>query len=146
MHIQFKGIPVDGTLTSFVSKLKTQGYEYIASQDGMALLTGKFAGYPGCDIIVVSTNNTVWKVVVELPEQSTLSDVLSRYEEFKQSFKLKYSAQPEVCEELSESYKSEQIAYIGFKNKVSQWASLFKIPGGTVLLEVEASSESFVAI
>ena len=139
-HIQFKGIPVDGTLSSFVEKLITQGFDYIAEQDGLALLTGKFAG---CNIIVVSARNTVWKVVVEFPEQSTLSDVKKRYEEFKQSFKLKYNVDPKVIEELDDRYKSEQIAYIGFKNKVSQWASLFEIPGGSVVLEIQASSDSY---
>lgn len=142
-HIQFKGIPVDGTLSSFVEKLKTQGFDYITEQDGIALLTGKFAGYSGCNIIVVSTKNTVWKVVVEFPEQSTLSDVKNRYEEFKQSFKLKYNVDPKVIEELDDRYKSEQIAYIGFKNKASQWGSLFEIPGGTVILEIQASSDTY---
>ena len=142
-HVQFKGIPVDGTLSSFVNKLKTQGFEYLASQDGIALLTGKFAGYPSCDIYVVSTNNTVWKVVVEFPEQKTLTDVMNRYDEFKQSFKLKYNVEPQVLEELAEGYKSEQIAYLGFKNKASKWYSLFEIPGGTVVIEIQSSSNSY---
>ena len=132
-HVQFKGIPVDGTLSSFVNKLKTQGFEYLASQDGIALLTGKFAGYPSCDIYVVSTNNTVWKVVVEFPEQKTLTDVMNRYDEFKQSFKLKYNVEPQVLEELAE----------GYKNKASKWYSLFEIPGGTVVLEIQSSSNSY---
>ena len=80
---------------------------------------------------------------MEFPEQSTLSDVKKRYEEFKQSFKLKYNVDPKVIEELDDRYKSEQIAYIGFKNKVSQWASLFEIPGGSVVLEIQASSDSY---
>lgn len=142
-HIQFKGIPVDGSLSSFVQKLKNQGYVYRAEQDGIALLTGKFAGYSECEIYVVSTKNTTWKVAVLFPEQTTLVDVMNRYDEFKQSFKLKYNVEPKVFEELAEGYKSEQIAYLGFKNKASKWYSLFEIPGGTVILEIQSSSDSY---
>ena len=33
-HMKFKGIPIDGTLNSFVQKLKDKGYTFIGQQDG----------------------------------------------------------------------------------------------------------------
>ena len=42
-HMKFKGIPMEGTLNSFVQKLKEKGYTYLGQQEGMALLKGEFA-------------------------------------------------------------------------------------------------------
>lgn len=39
-HMKFKGIPMEGTLNSFVQKLKGMGFTYIGAQDGMAILKG----------------------------------------------------------------------------------------------------------
>ena len=47
-HMKFKGIPIEGTLNSFVQKLKDKGYTFIGQQDGMAILKGEFAASKGC--------------------------------------------------------------------------------------------------
>ena len=44
-HMKFKGIPMEGTLQSFTTKLKAKGYTPIGIQDGVSLLKGEFAGY-----------------------------------------------------------------------------------------------------
>ncbi len=53
-HLTFKGVPIDGTLNQFVSKMKAAGFTSEGVQDGTAVLSGDFAGYKEC-IIVVST-------------------------------------------------------------------------------------------
>ena len=35
-HLTFKGVPIDGTLTEFVSKLKQKGLTHIGTEDGTA--------------------------------------------------------------------------------------------------------------
>ena len=47
-HLTFKGVPIDGTLTEFVTKMKTAGFTHLGTQDGMAALQGDFAGYKNC--------------------------------------------------------------------------------------------------
>lgn len=42
-HMKFKGIPMEGTLNSFVQKLKEKGFTYIGTQNGMAVLEGEFS-------------------------------------------------------------------------------------------------------
>lgn len=44
-HMKFKGIPMEGTLQTFTTKLKTKGFTPIGIQDGVSMLTGEFAGY-----------------------------------------------------------------------------------------------------
>lgn len=43
-HMKFKGIPIEGTLNSFVQKLKDKGYTFIGQQNGMAILKGGICG------------------------------------------------------------------------------------------------------
>lgn len=135
-HIQFKGIPVDGPLTSFVSELNKQGYTLSSIEDGKAFLTGKFAGYPDCMIGVASSKGTVWKVIVIFNDEDSWVNILSKYQEFKQSFQLKYNTTPDSVESLDDFYSQGGLIYHGFKEEKNVWVSLFSVPGGNVLLEI----------
>lgn len=41
-HLSFKGVPIDGTLNEYVSKMKTAGFSYLGTQDGTAILPRRF--------------------------------------------------------------------------------------------------------
>ncbi len=139
-HLKFKGIPIDGPLNSFVSSLKSQGFISLWIQDGIASLSGTFAGYPQSNVIVVSTNDVVWKVIVTLPEQDTWASVKQRYEEFKVSFETKYKVKPE-SEETFPGYPNEGsgVEYLAFSDERATWASLFIIPNGYAQLSIKSS-------
>ncbi len=47
-HLKFKGVPIDGTLSEYVSKMKQAGFQLIETDDGVAVLEGEFAGYKDC--------------------------------------------------------------------------------------------------
>lgn len=136
-HLKFKGIPIDGSLNSFVSKLKAQGFSYKAEQDGIALLEGTFAGYTQCELVVVSTNDVVWKVVVMLPANDKWNDVKRNYDIFKKAFTEKYNVSP-IIEEHIDSHGGEgsgMEAY-SFKDDKAVWRSDFTVPGGTARVEI----------
>ncbi len=135
-HIQFKGIPVDGTLTSFVEKLKTQGYKLERIENEIAFLFGKFAGYSNCLIGVVSSKGTVWKVLVAFEDVDSWEVITKQYQEFKDSFQLKYNSKPESIESLEDLYSEGGMIYLGFKEEKNVWGSLFNVPGGCVILEI----------
>ena len=130
-HLHFKGVPIDGSLNSFVAQLKQQGYSFRAEQDGMAVLDGTFAGYTQCEIVVVSTNDIVWKVVVLLPSDEKWNDVKKKYDIFKQSFTEKYKITPQ-SEEHIDSYGGEGSGHesYAFKEDKAVWRSDFKLPNG----------------
>lgn len=44
-HMTFKGVPIDGTLNEYVSKMKQSGFTLIDTEDGVAMLKGDFAAY-----------------------------------------------------------------------------------------------------
>ena len=67
-HMKFKGVPMEGTLQTFTSKLKAKGFMPIGVQDGVSLLKGEFAGYKDCTIgAVADKSGMICKVSVIFP-------------------------------------------------------------------------------
>jgi hypothetical protein len=44
-HLTFKGVPIDGTLNEYVTKMKQNGFTLTSTEDGVAMLKGDFAAY-----------------------------------------------------------------------------------------------------
>jgi len=91
-NLTFKGIPINGTISQFVDKLKQQGitYKNMSESGTTAYCFGEFAGYKNCEINVVgSPSLLVWKVVVYLPEQSSWSIIKGQYFLIKDAFNSK---------------------------------------------------------
>jgi hypothetical protein len=47
-HLIFKGVPIDGTLNEYVSKMKQNGFTHLSIEDVVAMLKGDFAAYKNC--------------------------------------------------------------------------------------------------
>ena len=72
-HLTFKGVPIDGTLSEYVAKMKSAGFSHIGTEDGVAILSGEFAGYRDCMIGVktLKKHNTVHEIAILFPTQNT---------------------------------------------------------------------------
>lgn len=105
LHMSFRGIPIDGTLSSFIGKMQRQGYEYIETDNGLALMTGEFAATEDCIIGIRSMNRTdlVCKVGVIFPETDVWSFLYSKYFSLKEMLSKKYG-RPADCIEEFQSY------------------------------------------
>lgn len=101
-HMTFKGVPIDGTLNEYVSKMKQSGFTLIGTEDGVAMLKGDFAAYKGC-IIGVATlkgKDLVSKITVIFPEQETWSSLSSNYYNLKELLTEKYGEPSEIVEKF----------------------------------------------
>ena len=101
-HMTFKGVPIDGTLNEYVSKMKQSGFTLIRKEDGVAMLKGDFAAYKGC-IIGVATlkgKDLVSKITVIFPEQETWSSLSSNYYNLKELLTEKYGEPSEIVEKF----------------------------------------------
>jgi len=69
-HLSFKGVPIDGTLNEYVSKMKQSGFTHLGTENGVAILKGDFAGYKDCHIGVstLKQKDLVYKIGVLFPE------------------------------------------------------------------------------
>lgn len=99
-HLKFKGVPIDGTLNEYVNKMKQAGFYYETTEDGIALLSGEFAGYSDCIVGVKTLQklNLVHEIVVLFPSQDKWSGLSYDYERLKTMLSKKYG-EPDECVE-----------------------------------------------
>ena len=104
-HLKFKGVPIDGTLAAYVSKMKAAGFSDLGIKDGTAVLQGDFAGFKGCIIGVstLKTTNVVNTIGVIFPECDNWSKLENNYQTLKEMLIQKYG-EPADCVEKFQSY------------------------------------------
>lgn len=101
-HLTFKGVPIDGTLSEFVLKMKKSGFRHTTTKDGVAILQGDFASYKSCTVGVstLTTKDLVSKIVVLFPEKETWSTLSANYTGLKEMLTEKYGPPSEVIEKF----------------------------------------------
>ncbi len=101
-HLTFKGVPLDGTLDQYVSKMKLSGFKLLSTGDGVAMLQGDFAGYKDCYVVVstVKPKDLVHKIGVLFPKNDTWSTLSGNYFNLKQLLTEKYGKPSEVVEKF----------------------------------------------
>lgn len=140
-HLTFKGVPIDGSLNKYVSKMKSAGFSYIADQDGTAILQGDFAGFKGC-LIVVSTlksSDVVNTIGVIFPENDDWSSLEENYQQLKKMLTEKYG-KPSQCVEEFQGYglpsdNNEKLHRL--KMDRCTYVTVFETPKGDIQLSME---------
>lgn len=101
-HLSFKGVPLDGTLKNYVSKMIQTGFKLIKTEGESAFLNGDFAGYKNC-LVSVSTlkqKDLVYKIAVVFTERDTWSSLSTNYFDLKQMLTEKYGEPFDVVEKF----------------------------------------------
>lgn len=106
-HLSFKGVPIDGTLDQYISKMKQNGFNHLSTEDGTATLQGDFAGYKDCYIGVstLKQKDLVHKIGVLFPEKKTWSTLSGNYFELKQMLTEKYGKPSKEVEKFDTRYE-----------------------------------------
>lgn len=101
-HLSFKGVPIDGTLSEYVQKMKQKGFDYMGTEDGIAILTGDFAAYKGCTIGVstLKQKDLVSKIIVFFPDCDTWAQLAHNYFSLKEMLTEKYGKPANVIEKF----------------------------------------------
>lgn len=104
-HIEFKGIPVNGSKESFLENLKIKGFEFVEDDDDTITLTGKFANMD-CSLIVLLSpiSKIIYKVVLYGPEATEWYELKSQYESLKNTYKAKYGKPEHDLEGFTDPY------------------------------------------
>ena len=99
-HLSFKGVPIDGSLSEYVAKMKQNGFELLGTEDNTAILYGDFAGYKDCHVGVstLKQKDLVYKIGVIFPERDTWSTLSGNYFDLKEMLKEKYGNPKEEVE------------------------------------------------
>jgi hypothetical protein len=151
-HMTFKGVPIDGTLNKYVSKMKKSGFTLIGTEDGVAMLKGDFAAYKDC-IIGVATlkgKDLVSKITVIFPAKETWSTLASNYFNLKELLTEKYGEPSEIVEKFdtySEPDDDNSKMYaVGMNN--CKYHTTFELENGSIQVSIgnDGFSSSFVIL
>lgn len=139
-HLKFKGVPIDGSLTEFVSKMKTAGFTHIGTKDGIAILEGDFAGYKNCNVGVYTVKplNIVSMIAVMFENRYDWSDLESNYNILKELLTEKYGAPTKVVEEFERTNIDDNDKLHELSMDRGTWASLFETESGDIELLIRS--------
>lgn len=108
-HLSFKGVPIDGTLKQYTDAMVKKGFKYEGkTDDGMAFLSGDFAGFKGCMVGVstLTSCDVVNRIGVLFPEKDTWATLVYDYENLKSMLTTKYG-EPAMNREEFMSYTGD---------------------------------------
>lgn len=140
-HLKFKGVPIDGTLNEYVSKMKQAGFQLVGTDDGVALLEGEFAGYRGCLIAVSTLNsvNVVNTIGVVFPACEDWSSLEGNYEHLKSMLTTKYGEPADVVEKF-QGYSTPRTNNDKLHELLMDrctWYTIFETENGDIQLSLE---------
>ena len=151
-HMTFKGVPIDGTLNEYVSKMKQSGFILIGTEDGVAMLKGDFAAYKDCVIGVATLKgkDLVSKITVIFPTRETWSTLASNYFNLKELLTEKYGEPSEIVEKF-DTYSepdddNSKMHAVGMNN--CKYHTTFELETGSIQVSIgnDGFSSSFVIL
>lgn len=140
-HLTFKGVPIDGTMSQFVQKMKQKGFTLLGTQDGTSILKGDFAGSKGC-LVGVSTltqKDLVSQIAVIFPECETWSALSGDYFSLKSLLTEKYGKPSDVIERF-DSYsepRDDKSRMYEVEFDRCKYIRTFETENGTIELSID---------
>jgi hypothetical protein len=121
----FLGIPVDGTKSAMIQKLKAKGFTYDATYD---MLEGEFNG-KDVEILIVTENNKVYRICLIDKNETTESQIKIRFNTLCRQFEKNEKYLPvKYNQEIDET---EDISYEMLVHKKEYQAAFYQVgPGG----------------
>jgi hypothetical protein len=140
-HLMFKGVPIDGTLSEYVEKMKLNGFVVAASEPGTSLLQGDFAGYKDCfvGVVTMKQKDLVSRIKVMFPEREDWSSLYGNYVNLKDMLTQKYGQPTEVVEVFpsNPTVTDESLKFIYVSSGKCNYTTVFKTPSGEICLYLD---------
>lgn len=137
-HMTFKGVEINGSVSSVVKQLEEKEFTKISEEKGMAMMYGKFTGQDvGLGIYATPVSKTVSRIGVIYPNESdTWTLVSSQYEGLKERLTKKYGEPTEVIEKFQYPYSENSHPLIAFKLEKAEYKTRFEAENGGVTLSI----------
>ncbi len=139
-HLTFKGVPINGTLAEYVSKMKSSGFRHISTTDGVSILEGDFAGYKNCTVGVstLKQKDLVSKIAVMFPDCDNWSSLSSNYFNLKELLTEKYGTPSKSIEEFQSSTPNTDATKMSYvRLGRCKYITTFETGKGVIQLSIE---------
>ena len=139
-HLTFKGIAIDGRLNDFVAKLKTNGFTFLGTEEGITMLQGDFASYKNC-LVAVSTlkqKDLVSKISVIFQEKKNWASLSNNYFSLKELLIEKYGEPSAVVEEFQTRMQpnDDQMKMLYVNTDQCKYYTFFETEKGDIELSI----------
>ena len=142
-HLSFKGVPIDGTLSDYVSRMKDGGFDQIKSEDRTALLKGDFATYKNCVVSVATLKqkDLVNKITVKFPDCDTWTTLTANYFNLKEMLTTKYGNFSDCVEKFQNHVKDDDLSkMLQVKLNNCKYYTVYETDKGTIRLSIETDA------
>jgi hypothetical protein len=140
-HLTFKGVPLDGTLDEYVSKMKQNGFKHLNTEAGVAMLQGDFAGYKDCIVSVTTLKqkDLIYKISVLFPEKVTWSALSGNYFDLNQMLTQKYGKASDIVEKFDRQSEPRDDGSRMFEVKIDRckYYSTWETEKGQIQLSID---------
>lgn len=142
-HLSFKGIPIEGSISTFCQKLEAKGFAQLGSESNIRLFKGDFTGRTAT-VGVAATDNgqDVFTVAVFFDKSNSWNTLVNTYDHYKDLYIEKYG-QPTSCVENNPSYRDSNTSLMFelTQGRVT-YGCIFEAPGGLIQLSIEQAGYS----
>lgn len=140
-HLTFKGIPIEGSMTSFCQKLKAKGFTQIGSKKNTTLFTGDFTGRTATIGVGASDDGkNVFSVVVLFDASKEWSTLINTYSYYKDLYTRKYG-ETSACIEKNPSIDDSNISLMAELHQGTvTWGSAWEVTGGDIEITIEKTA------
>ena len=144
LHLKFKGVPINGSLSAFVERMKLAGFTAVGKKAGTVELKGDFAGFKNCRVAVSTLNNNdlVSYITVNMQKKENWRDLEADYRYLKDMLTEKYG-KPSSCTERFEGGMepdSDSDRYIFAQIGHCKYITVFSTDEGNVELSIVSHS------
>ncbi len=140
-HLSFKGIPIEGSMTTFCQKFKAKGFTSIDRYNNTMLFTGDFTGRKAT-VGVTATDNgkNVFTVVVFFDPSGEWNSLVNTYDYYKNLYIRKYG-NPTISKENNPALSDSNTALMAEVHQGTVvYGSVWEVSGGDIQLSIEKTS------
>ena len=137
-HMDFRGVPIDGPLNSFITKMKGLGYSLVEESGDIVSMKGQFTGQDVELYITASPKTkTVCRVTIYFPERESWDSLERQYKEYKELFIKKYGTNYKSFEYFKKPYyDGDGYELQALWKEKCVYATYFDTPNGIIVVEL----------
>lgn len=140
-HLSFKGIPIEGSMTTFCQKLKAKGFTSIGRDNNVRMFSGDFTGRKATvGVTATADGKNVFGVVVLFDPSDEWNTLVNTYNYYKDLYTRKYG-DPTISKENNPARSDSNIALMAEVHQGTVvYGSAWEITGGDIQVSIEKSS------